>query len=28
VRQLMESSTDGGTTWTTTGDLHYHRVKP
>ena len=27
VRQFMESSADGGTTWTTTGDLHYHRVR-
>jgi len=25
VRQLGESSTDGGKTWTTTYDLHYHR---
>jgi tetratricopeptide (TPR) repeat protein len=25
VRQLGESSTDGGTTWTTQYDLHYHR---
>ena len=28
VRQHIETSTDSGATWTTTTDLHYHRVKP